>query len=469
MSVVVQSRESELTSVEASLKREMAEVFNVSESLVSARCHVADWQTASSQLPTSALDHASAVLGLQVTDIEHLGSAMCVTDASPPPESPVAPPQPPGRPPQPPVAPPFPPFLPPGAGGQLLPPSPPYECADGYKLVMGHQKCEPCEAGTVCKRGLQEDCPRDTYSEVAVAEQSQCQQCPGNSGSSPGSMKVFDCLCFPGFMRSKNLTGEASFKCVGCPVGSICNRPGTLLEELPLQPGYWRWRLDVVDVIRCPGASGCVDGEGCAQPSGCLGSADGSSASGFGEYCKPGLGGPYCTVCADGLNKTHFYDTSEHDCLSCEGQAVSTMQLIAYTVLALIAAFFAVGSIVRCLCDHTGKRAVRWMRRWEGLKLKLRALARGTGGNEIKELVSFTQVITNVQDIYMMRFPPAFLHFTNFLAGLISFNLPLPNLACFGIGGHRERLLTFFAVPLIVCLLILLLQDVSRRAQGERP
>ena len=49
---------------------------------------------------------------------------------------------------------------------------------------------------------------------------------------------------------------------------------------------------------------------------------------------------------------------------------------------------------------------------------------------QLREGLSFIQIITNVQEIYQLRFRLKFLQFTEALAGLISFTLPFPNLDC---------------------------------------
>ena len=88
---------------------------------------ISDWngKAATGELDRAPLQIASNFFHFNVTNIEHLGSAVCVNDASPPPLSPFTPPHPPSQPPDPPIQPPRPPVIPP----LLCDPSVNPECA----------------------------------------------------------------------------------------------------------------------------------------------------------------------------------------------------------------------------------------------------------------------------------------------------------------------------------------------------
>lgn len=280
-----------------------------------------------------------------------------------------------------------------------------------------------------------------------------------------------------------------------CPVGANCTIIGTTLEQLPLRPGYWRWRRDVRDVQRCPGST---------NSTGCVGSVDGGGTSPFGDdYCKRRLVGPYCRQCDPDLADPHFYDSGAYECKPCADRVIGLMQFVSWGVVSFLLVVLLLNSCFRCVhaaasSQHPiqlsrayplhsreprelrAKRFPRrfarrfefsrgfgWLRvlirRWLKLKGRARALYLVAGtGNQFRELVSFTQVVTNVQDIYAVPFPSLFLGFTNLLAGLISFSLPLPPLECFGIVRHRRRLAAFAVAPILVCLLVILLQETGR-------
>ena len=97
--------------------------------------------------------------------------------------------------------------------------------------------------------------------------------------------------------------------CVTCPVGADCVAPGSTLELLPLEAGYWRSGSTTTDVRRCQGTlsgSSCV---GCGGQS-CL-------ALNF-TGCKPSTTGPYCGLC-DAERSGVYFDQSQRACLPCRG------------------------------------------------------------------------------------------------------------------------------------------------------
>ena len=51
------------------------------------------------------------------------------------------------------------------------------------------------------------------------------------------------------------------------------------------------------------------------------------------------------------------------------------------------------------------------------------------------------QILSNIQDIYALQFPDQFKAFVNLIASLISLNIVLPALSCFGLSGFENRLI----------------------------
>ena len=130
---------------------------------------------------------------------------------------------------------------------------------------------------------------------------------------------------------------------------------------------------------------------------------------------------------------------------------------------------------------------------------------------EIRELLSFTQIVTNVETTYSVNFPPQFLQvcstphsrpsvctcvvcgytgrpvgrirvgvsfacvmanfldasgphtstlpvaqFTTFFSDIIAFSLPLPPLACFGVDSHLSRLKFISFAPFLLCVMLVI-------------
>ena len=74
---------------------------------------------------------------------------------------------------------------------------------------------------------------------------------------------------------------------------------------------------------------------------------------------------------------------------------------------------------------------------------------------QMREILSFSQVLSNVQAVYDLRFPTTFLRVVGILGSLISFNPALPPLACLGIHGYAAELQFFMLAPFAVAAVLI--------------
>ena len=223
-------------------RRRMAELLNTSIGNINAECRTSDPPELARD--DAALDaRASEFFGLNVTKVNSITSALCVVDASPPPQSPYAPPIPPGLPPRPPLAPPKSPGALPTitfggtgtggggggsgggvgggggggggvGGGDVCTYS--TTCTEpGCSLEGG--LCVPCPAGTCCNGGIRFNCTANTYNNQRGRSCSECSPCPAQTVSKPGSTQVSDCVCDTGYFLP-----SPSEACDRCPLGAEC-------------------------------------------------------------------------------------------------------------------------------------------------------------------------------------------------------------------------------------------------------
>jgi hypothetical protein len=78
-------------------------------------------------------------------------------------------------------------------------------------------------------------------------------------------------------------------ECKTCPPGTVCDKPGTTLENLPLEKGYWRSGTDSFLI------------EPCMAIDACTGTNSTSSA-----VCRTGHEGALCDNCQSGFTKDMF-------------------------------------------------------------------------------------------------------------------------------------------------------------------
>ena len=108
-----------------------------------------------------------------------------------------------------------------------------------------------CSSGYWCSAGKAIACGVGTYSDLSVAVRDSaesCTQCPPDSTTRfEASTSREECLCNRDFFMTEEQL------CERCPLpGSNCTEPGSTLEMLWLEPGYWRLRATSVDVRACP-------------------------------------------------------------------------------------------------------------------------------------------------------------------------------------------------------------------------
>ena len=175
-------------------------------------------------------------------------------------------------------------------------------CAPGHHSYHGMDHCIPCNVG-----------------EIAPNEGSdQCTKCNITAGLTTTSMGATQCVCQESMYRANNIKGT----CVKCrTIGVDCGKPGSTLETLKIEKGFWRADSGTAEMLRCP------------VPKTCLGSSNGSAGNGTSNStCALGHHGPLCAICDAGY--TRFGANSE--CGECpKDVALSIFWTIAASLLAL--------------------------------------------------------------------------------------------------------------------------------------
>ena len=83
-----------------------------------------------------------------------------------------------------------------------------------------------------------------------------------------------------------------------CPEGAECDRAGTTVLTLPLEPGHWRSSIESAEVLECRNKEACNVNET--------------------EACLEGHRGPLCELCEGG------YAPVQGSCVECEGGGSAT-------------------------------------------------------------------------------------------------------------------------------------------------
>ena len=179
-----------------------------------------------------------------------------------------------------------------------------------------------------------------------------------------------------------NQTCEDSFVCRPCKLlrGGMCNRSRTHLTNITVQAGYWRVSSQSSDIRLCPYSSTCAAG------------VNKNSSSSYhremNDTCAPnrGVTGVFCSLC---MVQKQYFDPVLEICLSCE--IINGL----YCFLGFLIAVF----VFRVLC-------ALFPRLWQIMTRRVRIAARHLHFvKELKLMVSFYQIVTQIHTAYHITFP----------------------------------------------------------------
>ena len=156
------------------------------------------------------------------------------------------------------------------------------------------------------------------------SSQEACTRCPSNSQTAAaGASSILECICDAGFFQDVSDGITDTLNCEPCMLGANCTTAGATLQTLRLESGWWRVANTSRDVRQC------LDDDDVSSP-GCVGLS-------FSRQCKPGLSGPYCSVCAhqDG----NYFDGSSRACKSCDSAGVSPLAIVLLIALPVLGLF----------------------------------------------------------------------------------------------------------------------------------
>lgn len=165
-------------------------------------------------------------------------------------------------------------------------------------------------ASTICEPGAQlvpaaadgsylcEFCPRGFYVENPKIG---CVQCPNELLTTRDrATSANDCFAPEGYYLIESDNGEVAVKpCIETEM--VCSQAGHTIEDIILQPGWWRAKLDSEELVECEVAARCIGGDG---HSGMASSGSRRALDVWTDpmYCAEGHLGPYCSVCEDGYS-----------------------------------------------------------------------------------------------------------------------------------------------------------------------
>ena len=345
-------------------------------------------------------------------------------------------------------------------------------CAAGkFQETTGKSECKPCSQGAYCHEGAaaptpcpngmyghrsglrtQEDCadcPLGSWCSsgqafpcgiglVTIEEATKrtslnaCRRCPQDATTrGEGTASMDECVCRDGFLTDP-LADE--LRCVACPPNLNCPEPNTTLADLVVDAEHWRPGFRTGLSRRCPHPAVCGGGK--------------TAAAIYDRWsdatCAPGRGvaGAYCLLCME--PDTHYFDAqaTPQRCEPCEGAIGGGVALLVGLALALVLAVLG----YRWLATRF-ESAWRW---WRALATRFSFRAK------LRVVISFVQIVTQLEPVYVVQYPPAYRTFVGGL-GLVNVDprgwLPSLRLSClFGLRKLSSHLLVATFIPFGIAL-----------------
>ena len=358
------------------------------------------------------------------------------------------------------------------------------ECAVGYEIV-NNARCEPCPLATFKNATGNNKCvdcpvPRTTTAQTGADAESLCVRDVGTFASARDEAgRVLSCST----CRSTHAVASVDM--------TSCHEPGVTLEGLPLLAGFWRMseKASIVRACALSGNTSCVGGRNASV------------------QCAAGYRGPLCSLCEDG-----YVGGRGATCEMCEGDAVVTIATaVGGFLLAILIVALLVARMRRRMAHEAaeggngaddvvstsrGGRGEAGGGNPAGLKRKAKVLLlvhrasaggapqpRGGGsvitrgynllnrvGVKLRILVSFGQVISQLNVVYAVEYPDLYKVMLRVLSQLnLSLNL-LPVACIFpSTAGFAIELLFKTLFPLLASLLLILASRLLRRRRRDQP
>lgn len=215
------------------------------------------------------------------------------------------------------------------------------------------------------------------------------------------------------------------------------------LATLPVKPSYWKPGFLSVDAKPCPIRATCANG---STPNAHYDTASNAT-------CAPGRGvaGVYCLLCAD---RGHYFDADLASCRPCAEETAK--------VLLFVSGLIALICVMALVARHHDRVRAMCVTTCHTLELTARRMSLTT---KLKISISYYQIITQIDRVYAIVYPPAYAKVVAALNSVFhAFFGWIPGVAteCTGLNLEHELLLVCFT-PLIIVLVAALVVMLRRQ------
>ena len=214
-----------------------------------------------------------------------------------------------------------------------------------------------------------------------------CKLChdllPSTTTLAYGTPDASGCVCDVGFLTDPSPPANVSLQCLEFPDHLSSTEANATLRYLHVDADYWRPAYRTTTARLCPRRGSCNGGL----------TPDASYNRFANATCTPGRGlaGAYCALC---MEPTYYFNVYEGRCTPC---GVWQEQLPALSFYLSIGVALGFGVVLFYTCQASPLDKIRQIVRIYAARVSFRAKAR--------VLISLTQILTQIQDVYDVRFP----------------------------------------------------------------
>ncbi|GMH97930.1 hypothetical protein TrVE_jg8351 [Triparma verrucosa] len=353
------------------------------------------------------------------------------------------------------------------------------DCTSGkYASTSGSTSCLNCGEGTHAADAGASDCDKCPVGTFSLSSATVCTPClEGSYSDQPGSSSCKVCpetrysveqssdcsICDVGYYST---AGEID--CQPCPVGASCAKPGTTVEDLDVNRGFWRSSRRSSNIVKCVNADACP-GSAPASPSAngtnpLLQDAQNSANSSDSKViedrpsdCAAGYVGPLCLVCASGYSQSLTGGCNE--CPDSSGVAMSVAGYVLGIPLVLVLLYLLARKMAGGSLQEHVKRARTDRNHW-GYSLR----------SKLKILASSWQIVGSLQDVLGLALPVIFAEFIATISNVVNLDyFSLLPLGCIVDTSFHNKLLVATLGPLLfyACAFgIFLFREAIRRERN---
>jgi uncharacterized membrane protein (DUF485 family) len=227
-----------------------------------------------------------------------------------------------------------------------------------------------------------------------------------------------------------------------------CSGHGQTLATLRLRPGYWRTTPRSRTILDCPN-SYCKGGSGGLNLTAAGGALVGPAGGDWLDYCTVGRTGPYCSVCAEGYERS-----ASGGCLRCSDRTGIASPATVGAIMVVMMVLAAVAYLRRLRDDEVDEDLREKLEKADTISgMAGYAMSVASAMTKFKLVVVHYQMTSTLPTLISVRLPASV---ERFLSGMNIINLDLADivrLGCFMKRTFYVDLIFFAVAPMGMALL----------------